>query len=280
MNEKENVNSQIRFKFGKNWLEFEESVSDREIALAKKSLYSWIGLDDLQGKSFLDIGTGSGLFSLAAREMGADNIFSFDYDEQSVECAKRISKRESGLNEGSWVIEKGDVLDRTYMKKFYHSYDIVYSWGVLHHTGNMKAALEQAGKCVKENGLLFISIYNDQGLESKIWEKVKKTYNKAPEMGKKLLLALSSLYMYGYRYTKEIFKSKDKKNLKYDKERGMNAYTDLVDWVGGYPFEYATPGEIITFFLNRGFELKKLKAPGKRYGGCNQYLFVKKVTGE
>lgn len=274
MNKQEN--SEIRFGFGENWLEFEGGgVNEREIIHAKRSLQEWLNVDDLQGKTFLDIGSGSGLFSLAAREMGAEHVYSLDYDEQSVECTKRISMRETMPHTGSWTIERGNVLDRTYMKKFYNNYDIVYSWGVLHHTGNMMLALEQAGKCVKENGLLFISIYNDQGIESKIWTKVKKTYNQVSDKKKRMLLVLSSLYLYGYKQTVAILKSSKTKNMKTG--RGMNVYTDLVDWVGGYPFEYATPEKIITFYLNRGFELKKLMAPGRKYGGCNQYLFVKKA---
>lgn len=250
-------------------------VKEKEIACAKKSLQDWLGLGDLRGRTFLDIGSGSGLFSLAAHELDAEEVYSFDYDEQSVECTKRIRRKESGKNSGTWTIERGNVLERAYMKKFYDRYDIVYSWGVLHHTGNMMLALELAGRCVRENGLLFISIYNDQGIESKIWNKIKKVYNQVSEKQKRMLLFLCSLYLYGYKRTTMILESSRAKNLKTD--RGMNEYTDLVDWVGGYPFEYASPEKIITFYLNRGFELKKLMAPGRKYGGCNQYLFVKKA---
>lgn len=160
---------ELRFEFGENWTEFENSgVGAREIKDAEKTLRHWIGLKDLSGKTFLDIGNGSGLFSLAAWEMGAEKVHSFDYDEKCVECAKHMQERAERPQTEQWSVEHGDVLNPNYMKQFYNQYDIVYSWGVLHHTGNMKGALEQAGKCVKENGLLFISIYNDQGNRSRI----------------------------------------------------------------------------------------------------------------
>lgn len=205
--------------------------------------------------------------------MGAEKVHSFDYDEKCVECAKRMQGRAERPQTEQWSVEHGDVLNPNYMKQFYNQYDIVYSWGVLHHTGNMKGALEQAGKCVKENGLLFISIYNDQGKKSRAWEKVKKTYNMVGKRTQKLIVVLSSLYLYGLRNTIKVLKSKETKDLKCT--RGMNIYTDLIDWVGGYPFEYATPEKIISFYLSRGFELRKLLAHGKESGRCNQFLFVK-----
>lgn len=266
---------ELRFGFGENWIDFENSgVSTKEIDDARRSLRLWTDEKDLTGKKFLDIGNGSGLFSLAAWEMGAEKVTSFDFDEKCVECAKKMSKRAVRVPSANWVIEQGSVLDQDYMKQFYAQYDIVYSWGVLHHTGNMKKALEQAGRCVKENGLLFISIYNDQGRKSQIWEKVKKIYNKVGKHRQRMLITLSSLYLYGLKHTMEILRSNRTKRIKT--LRGMNEYTDLIDWVGGYPFEYATPEKIISFYLCRGFELRKLSASGKDWAGCNQFLFVKK----
>lgn len=235
-------------------------------------------MKDLSGKTFLDIGNGSGLFSLAAWEMGAEKVHSFDYDEKCVECAKHMQERAERPQTEQWSVEHGDVLNPNYMKQFYNQYDIVYSWGVLHHTGNMKCALEQAGKCVKENGLLFISIYNDQGNRSRIWKEIKKTYNMVGKRTQRIIVVLSSLHLYGLRKTIRVLNSRKTKELK--NTRGMNEYTDLIDWVGGYPFEYATPEKIISFYLSRGFELRKLLAPGKEWAGCNQFLFVKVGGGK
>lgn len=133
----------------------------------------WLNVDNLKGKSFLDIGSGSGLFSLAARNMGA-KVFSFDYDENSVACTKYL-KDKFYHDDDKWCIEQGDILDKEYLSKF-SKYDIVYSWGVLHHTGNMYQALKNADNLVADHGTLFISIYNDQGRATKMWRKVKKTY--------------------------------------------------------------------------------------------------------
>lgn len=264
----------LRFNFGENWSEFQDKkVNSRTISEAKKSLREWTGLNDLTGKKFLDIGTGSGLFSLAAWEMGAEKVYSFDYDKVCVECARRMQKRAVRTPTENWIIEQGDVLNIDYMKQFYGQYDIVYSWGVLHHTGNMQRALDLAAKCVQEKGLLFISIYNDQGKMSELWKRVKKTYNKVNDRNKKMLILLSGIYLYGFKRAIQIVKSERPKVLK--DARGMDEYIDLVDWVGGYPFEVATAEKIIIFYLNRGFLLKKLFAPKRNYGGCNQFVFVK-----
>ncbi len=50
-------------------------------------------METLAGNSFLDVGSGSGLFSLAAMRLGADRVHSFDYDPQSVGCTKELKRR-------------------------------------------------------------------------------------------------------------------------------------------------------------------------------------------
>ena len=81
-----------RFEFGKNWGRFLAVLNDERISEAEASLKSMLKVEGLTGKSFLDIGSGSGLFSLAARRLGA-RVHSFDYDPQSVACTAELKRR-------------------------------------------------------------------------------------------------------------------------------------------------------------------------------------------
>ena len=264
--------SKERFEFGENWKEFLKNLTEEQIKEAERSLQEWLDVENLNGKSFLDIGSGSGLFSLAARNMGA-KVVSFDYDENSVDCTKYL-KDKFYKNDENWSIERGDILNKDYLSKL-DRYDIVYSWGVLHHTGNMYKALKNASNLVADHGTIFISIYNDQGLATKIWRKVKKIYNRCPKALQGLVVFLCFIRLWGPTTIKDILKGRPFYTWRnYVKQRGMSPKHDVKDWVGGYPFEVAKPEEIFDFFHDRDYTLEKLytAAGGK---ACNQYVFKK-----
>jgi len=127
-----------RFRFGENWKHFLGSLNETRIAEAEKSLKEMLQAEKLSGKSFLDVGSGSGLFSLAAKRLGA-RVHSFDYDPESVACTMELRRRYFD-EDSDWTIEEGSVLDANYIDAL-GKFDIVYSWGVLHHTGQMWQAL-------------------------------------------------------------------------------------------------------------------------------------------
>jgi 2-polyprenyl-3-methyl-5-hydroxy-6-metoxy-1,4-benzoquinol methylase len=262
-----------RFEFGANWTRFLALLDDRRISGAEESLRSLLGLADLADKTFLDAGCGSGLFSLAAYRLGA-RVHSFDFDPKSVACASELRRR-FAHDDPQWLIDEASVLDRAYLATL-GTFDIVYSWGVLHHTGAMWRALENVADLVNPGGLLFIAIYNDQGTRSKRWRKVKRLYNGAPPPLRFLVSAPALLALWGPRMLKDVLTLRPFRQWReYGRDRGMSPWHDHIDWIGGYPFEFAKPEEIFRFYRERGFELTNLETAGGTVG-CNQFVFRRK----
>jgi 2-polyprenyl-3-methyl-5-hydroxy-6-metoxy-1,4-benzoquinol methylase len=266
----EEVAAGERFEFGNNWTRFLRRLNEKRIEEAETSLKLMLELNDLQGRSFLDIGCGSGLFSLAASRLGANPIHSFDYDTQSVACCEEL-KRRFFPKMDSWSIAQASILDEKYYGRL-GKFDIVYSWGVLHHTGHMWKAIENSMQLVKPGGTIFVSLYNDQGLSSKIWLRVKKLYNKTPIFLRFLILIPAFIRLWGPTFIRNLAIGEPGKKWKeYIHDRGMSPWDDVVDWVGGYPFEVATPGETFTYFHKRGFSLHNMKTSNNI--GCNEFVF-------
>jgi len=269
------VSKAERFQFGKNWRAFLETVNETRIHNAEVSLKEMLGVESLSGLSFLDAGCGSGLFSLAAIRLGAKKVHSFDYDPASVACAAEL-KRRFAPDAAHWQIESGNVLDKNYLAGL-GTFDIVYSWGVLHHTGNMAQALENILIPLGAHGRLFISIYNDQGRASRIWTKVKKLYNNLPGGLRFLMLIPATVIFWGPTILRDLLqKGRPFDSWRnYSKNRGMSAWHDVVDWIGGFPFEVARPETIFNFYYARGLELQRLKTVGGSLGN-NEFVFMKK----
>lgn len=228
-----------------------------------------LGVNSLVGKSFLDVGSGSGLFSLAARRLGA-NVFSFDFDPKSVGCTQELRRRYFD-GDPNWVIQEGSILDRSYLERL-GKFDVVYSWGVLHHTGKMWDALENVAPLVGDGGKLFIALYNDQGGASIRWKKLKKLYNSF-----RILRFPLSLYTLVRQWTVTVLRETSRGQFlkawrTYRRERGMSPWHDIVDWIGGYPFEVCKPEEVFEFYKSRGFSLSALKTCGGGLG-CNEFVF-------
>jgi 2-polyprenyl-6-hydroxyphenyl methylase/3-demethylubiquinone-9 3-methyltransferase len=243
--------AQTRFGFGENWRRFNASLNSPQRRAAMDSLRSWLG--PIQGFSFLDVGAGSGLFAAAAEELGA-SVTAFDFDPATP------------------AIVKGDVLDREYMASL-GPFDVVYAWGVLHHTGSMWEALDITCEAVASNGRLFVSIYNDQGRRSDTWRAVKHMYSAVPRHLRPVYVAGVIAPFELRAFVKcALLRQNYFARWRHSGARGMTKWRDMVDWVGGYPFEVAKPEEVFDFCSARGFVLERLSTVGGS-PGCNQFLF-------
>lgn len=271
------VESKERFEFGKNWIDFLEKIDKERIHLAEKSLCSMLGEEQLRDKTFLDIGSGSGLFSLAAHNRGAD-VTSFDFDESSVWCTCELKKRFTP-DAKNWSVHQGSVLDNTFLSQL-GQFDIVYSWGVLHHTGQMWAAIDNSARLVKKRGTYFIAIYNDEGVKSRIWWIIKYIYNRLPVVLRKLFAYSLNAVVFSLVLLKYTLKLKPMTilapllNSSVKRPRGMSTQNDMLDWYGGLPFEFANYDALITYVENKGFEFQH----GNRATsiGCHELIFRKR----
>jgi len=264
------VKSGQRFQFGENWAHFLRALDESRIVTAEQSLKTMLGRESLAGLSFVDVGSGSGLFSLAARRLGA-TVLSFDFDPQSVQCAAALRSRYFS-NDSSWTIHEGSALDAGFIEGL-GQFDIVYSWGVLHHTGNMWKGLDLVTRLVGPSGQLFIAIYNDQGYISRRWARIKKLYCSG-RLGRSIVKAICIPYFVLPPLLLDLVKLRDPTRLyrEYRRERGMSKLHDWYDWLGGYPFEVARPEEIFDFYTGRGFLMERMTTCGGGLG-CNQFVF-------
>lgn len=266
------VTQGLRFQFGRNWRRFLSGLTDKRIVEAEESIKRMLEAEDLRGKSFLDIGSGSGLSSLAARRLGAQ-VHSFDYDPESVACTQYLKQR-FFANDPEWVVEEGSVLDTAWLRSL-SKYDIVYSWGVLHHTGSMWQALDNIHPLVAPGGKLFIAIYNDQGRASSYWRMIRQIYNRFPGPLRFVIILPVLVCLWGPKTMSDFFRGRPFHTWRtYANNRGMSAWWDVVDWVGGYPFEVAKPEAILDFYNKRGYRPQNVKTCGRGLG-CNEFVFVK-----
>ena len=259
------------FSFGENWSHYAEKIDEARIEEAEKSLTRLVGREAIEGKTFLDIGCGSGLFSLAAVRLGARKLLAVDLDPKSVETTRKtLSRYAVGKN---WDVQNISVfnLDPEKLGVF----DVVYSWGVLHHTGAMYQAITKASTMVGPNGMISLALYAKTPFCG-LWRIEKRIYSRSPKWVQKMIEAV---YLTLVRLRLALKgESYQKRKEQYWEQRGMDMYYDTRDWLGGYPYESISPEEAKTFMRGLGFDqIRSFTEPciGLLGTGCDEYSFTR-----
>jgi len=265
-----------RFKFGENWQQFAADLHPDQIVEAGEALSRLLGRKELEGLSFLDIGCGSGLSSLVARKMGAC-VRSFDFDPDSVACTQALRDRHYS-DDPDWIVEPGSILDSDYVGRL-GRFDVVYSWGVLHHTGAMWEALDRAAGLVATSGILAVALYRQTPLCS-AWRIEKRTYVSLPTLGQAVVRGAYKTAFYAantalgrnpFTYVRD-----------YKSNRGMDWHRDVHDWLGGYPYESANADMVKSRMIQLGFRVVRTFERPAGVGlfgtGCDEFVFQAQPT--
>lgn len=268
---------ELRFGFGKNWDDFRaNALNPARIEEAQRALAALVGKEHLEGKSVLDVGCGSGLMSLAALRNGAARVVGFDYDADSVSCSESVRASAAPEERARWTILRGSALDPEFVKTL-GEFDVVYSWGVLHHTGEMWKAIETAMLPVRAGGGLFvIALYNKVRGElgtfsSESWHAIKKAYVSGGRATRAGLVGAFSAWRFSIALSQ--LRNPIREVREYKSSRGMSWFHDAVDWVGGYPYEYSSVEETERFLIDHGLrKVKTVPAPENGWGN-NEFVF-------
>jgi len=257
------------FAFGENWASYARAIDSERIAEAEKGLTHLVGPSELAGQRFLDIGCGSGLHSLAALRLGAAEVVAVDIDAHSVATTTSVLKAHAPQRQ--WSAREISVFDIE--PGTFGPFGVVYSWGVLHHTGSMLDAIERASRLVQPSGLFIFALYRKTRL-CWAWKIEKRWYKGAsPRAQRMAQTAFINLMRLDFARRKESF---DAYVASY-RGRGMDYRHDIHDWLGGFPYESTTPSEVSAMMDRLGFEsVRTFAKPGGLglFGsGCDEFVY-------
>lgn len=260
----------LAYDFGKNWDRYSRDVLDEaRVDAAVDSMAALIGAERLRDARFCDVGCGSGLFTVAAGRLGVVRGLGFDVNPTAVAVAQRNRHRFAAPEAAARLdFCEGSALDENFVSGL-GRFDVVYAWGSLHHTGAMDRAVANVARLVDSDGLFVLALYN-RHWSSPLWTAIKIVYNLSPEWGRRVLDVMLGAVI--YLATLAVTGTSPLK-----KERGMEFWVDVADWLGGYPYEYASADEVTARLTELGFERVAL-VPPRTPTGCNEFIFRRRPS--
>jgi SAM-dependent methyltransferase len=259
------VTARSAFTFGENWLNFSRLLDEQRVQEAMTSLMALLAVPDLRELTFVDVGAGSGLFSIAAVRLGAVRVLALDRDANCLKAIQDNARRFLSPTDASRLeCRLADILEPTSVPL--ERFDVVYAWGSLHHTGAMWDAIRNTAPLCGPRGRFVLALYNETRF-SPYWLSAKRFYHGAPAPMRGLLVAMLA----GPRILVRALKGRRVART----GRAMSVWYDAVDWLGGLPYEWAAPSQVGQCLERLGFRLERSLLT-KRHG-CNEFVFVRQT---
>lgn len=251
----------MAFTFGENWLAYSRTLDPARLESATASVAGLLGVADLSARTVVDVGAGSGLFSLAALRLGAARVVALDRDPNCLNAVRQNASRFLSADERTRLdVLAADVLQAGSLPA--GTFDVVYAWGSLHHTGALWTAVSHVAPLCAPGGRFVLAIYNRTWF-TRQWLAIKQTYHAMPgPVRVAMVVALSAP-----RCVARALRGRHPFRV----ERGMSVWYDSIDWLGGLPYEAATVDEVTAALARMGFVAERVR-PTRRHG-CNEFVF-------
>jgi ubiquinone/menaquinone biosynthesis C-methylase UbiE len=213
--------------------------------------------DEVKGKSVLDAGCGTGIFSIIFANNGAARVKGIDISEGSLETGRSL-KEKFGLENIEFV--KEDMLRLPFKDE---EFDIVWAWGTVHHTTDPLAAITELMRVLKRGGSLFLAVYKRTRLTF-IHEIIRRTLVRTP---RRMWTFLSKVMAFFLAPVVFFFKKREKSR------KGEKLEELILDWYFVPIRHYYRPKEIQTFLEDRGFVIEKHLAASGRFDSSSNFIF-------
>jgi ubiquinone/menaquinone biosynthesis C-methylase UbiE len=228
-----------------------------EYEASEKHWEIFYAAEEVQGKSILDAGCGTGIFSIIFANKGADQVTGIDISEGSLHTAQSL-KEKFGLKNAEF--EKQDMLALPFPDR---SFDIVWAWGTVHHTTDPFKAIDELIRVLKPSGSILLAIYKRTRLTF-IHEIIRKILVRTPRKTWKVLAKILAIFL-----SPVIFLLKKREKSR----KGEKLEELIIDWYFVPIRHYYKPGEIKNYLEERGFSVEKFLPASGRFDSTSNFIF-------
>lgn len=206
-----------------------------------------IGRDNIENKIVLDAGCGTGIAAISFKKLGANKVIGIDISKKSLLTAKKLAE-EAGVK---LKFITGDLLNLPLKGNF----DIIHSFGALHHTGDTKGAFANLINLLGENGQFYLALYWRTRLTF-LHQFIRKILRLLPESAWEPISKFITKFMVGKKKT----------------QRGFDGYGEALDWLCVPHRDHYRPEEIKKWFKEYNMQSELLVKQTGRFKSTSNFV--------